>query len=122
MAIHLVEHIIPWELPTALSEWFRLMRPGGKLTIECPDIVKVCKNIAENITKHGKHPDQLGLWGAYGDIRTKDERMLHRYGYSFKTLEPLVAAAGFVGAEERETVFHPAGRKFRDFRLEAVKV
>jgi len=121
MAIHLCEHLLPWRLPFALREWYRLLQSGGKLILEMPDLFKACQNIVDGRMRGGKHPDQLGLWALYGDVRDEDEHMLHRYAYSFNTLSPIVAAAGFVGLTECETFFHPAGREFRDFRLEAIK-
>lgn len=121
MAIHLVEHLLPWLVPVALAEWYRLLAPGGKLVLEMPDIIKCCQNIIDGRMKGGKHPDQLGMWGAYGDTRTQDEFMLHRYGWHFGTLAPLVKDAGFVKVREVQTVFHPAGRTCRDFRLEAIR-
>ena len=122
MAIHLVEHLLPWDLKTALAEWHRLLRPGGMLVLEMPDLVKCCKNIIDGRMKGGKHPDQLGMWGLFGDNRYEDPYMLHRWAYTFATLSPLVEAAGFRKIVERPTQFHPAGRDHRDFRLEARKV
>ena len=121
MAIHVVEHILPWEVPETLNEWFRVLKPGGKLVLEMPDIIKCCQNIIDGVMKGGKHPDQLGYWGAYGDPRFKDPWMLHRWGWCFKTLSPLVQDAGFRKVKEYQTQFHPAGRDCRDFRLEAIK-
>lgn len=121
LAIHLVEHVHLWEAPGLLKEWFRLMAPGGLLVLELPDIVKCCRNIAENYTMAGKHPDQAGLWGMYGDPREKDPFMGHKWGYTFKTLSPMVAEAGFIKIVERPTQWHPVGRDRRDFRLEARK-
>lgn len=121
MAIHLAEHLLPWDLPVALAEWFRVMKPGGRLVLELPDLMKCCRNILDGVMKGGKHPDQLGMWGLFGDSRLKDRWMLHSWSYTFKTLEPLVKEAGFVKITEHRTVFHPAGRDVRDFRLEAVK-
>lgn len=121
MAIHLVEHILPWELKTVLAEWHRLLQPGGLLVLEMPDLLKCCQNILDGRIKGGKHPDQLGMWGLFGDDRYQDPYMLHRWSYTFKTLAPIVEAAGFVKIVERPTVFHPAGRDHRDFRLEARK-
>lgn len=119
MAIHLVEHILPWELKETLTEWHRLLAPGGLLVLELPDLLKCCKNILAGRT--GKHPDQLGMWGLFGDNRLEDTYMLHRWSYTFATLSPIVASVGFVKVTERETRFHPAGRGIRDFRLEARK-
>jgi predicted SAM-dependent methyltransferase len=119
LAVHLCEHILPWRLPFALREWRRLLKKGARLILEMPDLYKACLNIVEGKKKGGKHPDQLGLWALYGDTRTEDEHMLHRYAYSFMTLRPIVEAAGFVSIIEAQTVFHPCGREHRDFRLEA---
>jgi predicted SAM-dependent methyltransferase len=119
LAVHLVEHLVPWDLHETLQEWFRLLKPGGSLILEMPDLIKCCKNIIDGRMRGGKHPDQLGMWGLFGDDRYQDPYMLHRWSYTFKTLEPKVAAVGFVKIVERPTIFHPAGRDFRDFRLEA---
>lgn len=121
MAIHLVEHILPWELKTALCEWHRLLQPAGLLVLEMPDLLKCCRNILDGRIKGGKHPDQLGMWGLFGDNRYEDPYMLHRWAYTFATLSPIVEAAGFTNIVERTTQFHPAGRDHRDFRLEARK-
>jgi predicted SAM-dependent methyltransferase len=121
LAVHLVEHILPWELKAALAEWHRLLRPRGLLVLELPDLLKCCRNILDGRAKGGKHPDQLGMWGLFGDNRYEDPYMLHRWAYTFSTLAPIVEEAGFTSIVERTTQFHPAGREHRDFRLEARK-
>lgn len=121
MCIHGIEHLYAWDVPAALSEFYRLLASGGSLQLEMPDIVKSCRNIADNFTRDGKHPDQMGLWGLFGDPRLKDPSMCHRYAWTFATLSPLVAAAGFEAITEHPTRFHPCGRDMRDFRLEARK-
>jgi len=121
LAVHLIEHLLPWQVPGALAEWARLLKPGGLLALEQPDLIKCCRNILERRSRPGKNPDQLGMWGLFGDATLRDEFMLHRWSYTFDTLSPLVRAAGFIGITERETQFHPAGRGVRDFRIEARK-
>ena len=118
MAIHLVEHLLPWEVESTLAEWHRLLAPGGALVLEMPDLIKCCRNIFEGRT-NGKHPNQIGMWGLFGDDRLQDPYMLHRWAYTFATLSPIVESVGFVKIREKDTQFHGAGRKIRDFRLEA---
>src|SRR5690606_36093583 len=67
MCIHGIEHVVPWEAKKALLEWRRILKPGGLLVIECPDLLKCCKNLIAGFTLPGKHPDQYGMWGLYGD-------------------------------------------------------
>jgi hypothetical protein len=69
----------------------------------------------------GKDPRQAGLWGLYGDDRLEDPYMLHRWGYTFKTIHPMLERAGFQKIKEHATIYHPIGRDVRDFRVEAIK-
>lgn len=121
MAIHLLEHVHVWEAPILLKEWHRLLKPGGELILELPDLEKCCRNVVDGRMKGGKDPDQLTLWGLFGDPRQQDPFMAHKWAYTFKSLAPMVEAAGFEGVTERQTKWHPAGRDHRDFRLEARK-
>lgn len=120
LAIHLVEHVYPWQVPDLLAEWHRLLRPAGLLVLEMPDLLKACRNLAEG-RRIGKHPDQAHIWAIYGDDTLRDPLQMHKAGWWFERLEPVVQAAGFCEIVERETIFHPAGRGVRDFRLEAWK-
>lgn len=118
-AIHLLEHFFEWEVPSVLAEWHRLLRSGGSLVLEMPDIIKCARNLIRGVSEN--KPGQLTYWGAYGDPTTRDPFMMHKFGWTFKTLKPVVEAAGFVNVAERDTKFHPRGRGVRDFRLEAWK-
>jgi hypothetical protein len=119
LAVHLVEHFFEWEVPGLLAEWYRLLAPGGRLILEMPDLRKCARNLIEG--RQERKPGQLSLWGIFGDETLRDPLMMHKSGWWFDRLAPLVRAAGFVKVAEAETVFHPAGRGVRDFRLEARK-
>lgn len=42
-----IEHF-PWrEYPAVLGEWARLVAPGGRLRIECPDFLAACRQVLE---------------------------------------------------------------------------
>ena len=121
LAVHLVEHVYEWEAPALFAEWFRVLRPRGRLAIELPDAMKAARNLVEGRVNPGKPPDQLHMWALYGDSTLKNPLMMHKAGWWFERLRPVVEAAGFREVRELETQFHPAGRKIRDFRLEALR-
>jgi SAM-dependent methyltransferase len=121
MCIHGIEHIEPWEADVALLEWHRLLMPGGMLVLECPNLLKCCQNVLENYHQPGKHPDQFGMWGLFGDATLRDPYMLHRWAYTPASLEVKLKAAGFVDAIEEVTQWHLTGQKRRDMRMTARK-
>lgn len=121
MAIHLWEHFYRWECDAVIAEWKRLLKPGGVLVLELPNLRKCCENILSARMRGGKEPDQLSYWGLYGDPRQGDQFMAHRWGWMPQTLKPFLEEHGFFKVVERPTKFHPAGRDHRDFRLEARK-
>lgn len=117
MAIHLWEHFYRWQCDDVIAEWKRLLKPGGVLILELPNLIKACENILEG--RQGKHPDQLTMWSLYGDPREGDEFMAHRWGWSPASLTDFLQQAGFVSIVERPTQFHRTGRFHRDMRIEA---
>lgn len=116
MAIHLLEHLYPWDGDAAIGEFMRVLRPGGVLVLELPDFLKCCRNVADMV-QHEKHPDMLGLFGLFGDPRERDPLMIHKWGYTPATLRSLLRSHGFVSVREEAPVFHAAGRLRRDMRL-----
>ena len=41
---HALEHVSKFEVMPTLSEWRRLLKPGGLMTIEVPDLAWCCQN------------------------------------------------------------------------------
>lgn len=122
MCIHGFEHFYRYEIDAVVTEWKRLLKSGGLLVLEMPDLVKCCQNYLTGFVLRDKHPDQMGLWGIYGDPTTSDPYMIHRWGWSPKTLRAFLKEHGFVNIVDAETQWHPAGRIRRDMRIEARKV
>lgn len=121
MAIHLWEHFYRWECETVIAEWKRLLKPGGLLVLELPNLIKCCENVIHGRMVGGKHRDQLGMWGLYGDPREDDQFMAHRWGWSPKTMKEFLKSHGFVSIVEEPPRWHPAGRDFRDMRIVATR-
>lgn len=123
MAIHGFEHLWLWDVPKALAEWHRLLKPGGLLVLEMPDVKKCAKNLLRLIeTEDIKSLDSLAMHGLYGDPREEDPWMGHRWGWTPKTIKPVLKAAGFGKFTEPPTQWHAIGRTLRDFRIEARKL
>lgn len=38
LAVHVVEHFWRWEVADILREWVRVLKPGGKMILECPNL------------------------------------------------------------------------------------
>lgn len=116
MAIHVFEHVYRWDSEKVLAEWARLLKSGGRLILEMPDLIKCCKNVIAG------RPDQMGMWGLYGDPKLEDTYMVHRWLWTMKSITPLLVKAGFTDIVEKPTQWHPAGRLHRDFRVEATRL
>lgn len=121
IAIHLWEHFYRFQCEEIIAEWSRLLKSGGTLILELPNIIKCCENVLSGKFNAGKHPDQLGMWGLYGDPREGDQFMAHRWGWSPQSLTDFLKANGFIKIRETQTQWHPAGRQMRDMRIEARK-
>ena len=115
MAIHVFEHFAPWEVGYLLAEWRRLLKPGGILILEMPDVVKSARNLIDGLG------DQMSMWGLYGDPGPRDPFNMHKWGWTFRTIEPVLLEAGFVEPTEGRPQFHPVGADRRDFRVTASK-
>lgn len=81
---HFIEHVHEWEAPALVHEFHRLLRPGGKLILELPDVAKACENLLKGLG------DQMSMWPLYGDGSHKDPYMCHKYGYTPKSITALL--------------------------------
>jgi len=112
-AIHVIEHLYPWEALGAVKEWMRLLKPGAQLAIECPCLDKIMK-----LMEVPQIPPYLTMWGLYGDPRLNDPLMMHKWCFTMGQLERLMTQAGLVEIRS-EPVHHHS--PIRDMRLVGIK-
>ena len=110
-SFHLVEHMEAPRGEGFVNECFRVLRPGGRLVVECPDLAAVCALYATDPARA-----TLSLFGH----QNRGQAMRHRYGYSRETLAALLTRAGFrVEHVGDGTDYHAAEEPC--IRVEAVK-
>ena len=114
MAIHVLEHLERWQAPVALVEWLRVLKEGGQLVLELPDLVKCCHNIVAGLD------DQEGINGLFGDPSTSNPLLMHRWGWTPAEVRHELRQAGFRKSKLAKPVFH-GRRTHRDMRVEAWK-
>ena len=120
LAVHVVEHFYYWEVIPLLKSWKRLLKPGGKLILECPNLLYACQMIVENPAKRSQpgKAGQMSMWPLYGDPSWKDPLMCHKWAYTPESLMAVLQEAGFQQAMQEPAQFKL--REPRDMRITAI--
>ncbi len=117
LAVHVVEHFWRWEIEAILCEWLRVLKPGGQMILECPNLISACEAFLKDPeraalpTKEG----QRTMWVFYGDPAWKDPYMIHRWGYTPESLKRLMESVGFINVRQEPAQFKL--REPRDMRV-----
>jgi predicted SAM-dependent methyltransferase len=94
---HVFEHIPRAQAKKVLAEWYRVLKPNGKLYICVPDLEVLFKVYLDNLpfynTEEGKHLVDMACFLTYGGQRNKYD--FHFYGYSLVTLKDILESVGF---------------------------
>ena len=115
MCIHSFEHLSYRQADCALLEWRRVLKDGGTLAIEVPDLKQACLSFLKdenNLT--------YGIGRLYGP-QWEDEGLLgvHKSGWTPRLLSNTLGHAGFKNIKQTKAQFHK--REPYDFRMEATK-
>jgi predicted SAM-dependent methyltransferase len=116
-AIHVIEHIYLWEVEATLKEWLRVLRPGGLLVLELPNLEKVTYHLVKGI-QEGRMVMARTLWALFGNPEYENIPMLHKWCYFPSDMIDRLKRAGFDQMAFKEPQFH---KPDRDMRIEAQK-
>ena len=99
---HNIEHLYPHEVPVALGEFLRVLKPSGIAVITCPDLKSVCALIAEDKLTEAAYTSPAGpiapldiLYGLRTSMAQGNLYMSHRCGFTQKVLTATLQASGF---------------------------
>ena len=100
---HNLEHLYPHEVPIALAEFHRVLKPEGFAIVTCPDLQSVCALIAEDKLTDVAYTAPAGpvtpldiLYGYRPSLAQGNLFMAHRCGFTLRVLMNTLKAAGFV--------------------------
>ena len=113
-SFHVLEHFFRYDVDSLVAEWKRLLKIGGKLVLELPNLEAACRNLLAGMS------DQMSMWPIYGDWSHGSPYMMHKHGWTPTTIRSLLAFHGFDKITLLPPVTHRA-RANRDMRVEAVK-
>ncbi len=121
LAVHVIEHFWQWEVVDILKEWTRVLKPGGKLILECPNLLSAAQEFIKNpdLAAIGGPEGQKSMWVFYGDPGWKDPLMIHRWGYTPKSLAIVMSYAGLTELKQEPAQFKL--REPRDMRITGLK-
>jgi len=99
---HNIEHLYPPEVPTALQEFARVLKPEGFAVITCPDIQSVAAAVAEGRLLEPLYVSPAGpisaidmLYGFRPALAAGNLFMAHRTGFTSEVLARELRRAGF---------------------------
>ena len=105
LSVHVIEHIEFWFIRDMLLEWHRILKPGGVVAVEWPDLLKACQMIVNepnSLSGENKKLSKHTIHAIYGNPRFHHRAMMHAYGYSIESLSKILLSVGFskVSSEE----------------------
>lgn len=114
LCAHVIEHFRPPGGRKLVEDCFLLLRRGGLLILEGPDVLGMYRHYSDDISGLIR-----GLYGNQPHVDKWGDEWSHRWGYTKETAAALMASCGFRVVHVGHGLTHGMGN--RDFRVEGVK-
>lgn len=115
VSYHMIEHIAALQQKVVLEEWKRVLKPKGKLVLECPDAWQVFKTFVET-TDHERYvtwnQGPALIYHIYGN--QGDEFEFHKFCYTTSLIKTMLESLGF------QNVYF--GESHKDYRVPCIHV
>jgi SAM-dependent methyltransferase len=99
---HNLEHVFAHEVPLALREFYRVLKPGGTAHVQVPDLTVPAKQAARGRLEDVIYNSPAGpitaldmFYGHGGAITRGEHYMAHRTGFTKQTMTAKFTEAGF---------------------------
>ncbi len=100
---HNLEHLYAHEVPIALGEFYRVLKPGGHALITLPDLQQIAEYIVADRLEDIVYESPIGpisgvdfIFGHGDSIAKGNHYMAHLTGFTAKSLKNALLKAGFV--------------------------
>jgi len=111
-AAHALEHLFAHEVPLALKEFLRVLKPGGFALIIEPDLQAIAQLVANDKLEDAAYASRVGpitpldmIYGYGVSIAQGNVFMAHHTGFTAKTLCRALTAAGFAQIRQQRNQF-----------------
>ena len=100
---HNLEHLQRHEVPLALAEFIRVLKPYGLLLLTLPDLQQVAQLVVEDRLEDQAYLSSSGpitaldmIFGHTASLARGNQLMAHRTGFTARMLQKVLVEAGFV--------------------------
>jgi SAM-dependent methyltransferase len=119
--IHGIEHFWEWDAGLLLRQCWSVLRPGGMLVLEQPNIEAACRVFLGLDPPQYRGTLESAMWPLYGDPAHLDPGYCHKWGYTPETLSALLRDVAPWSSLRVLPQHYHAYAAGRDFRVEAVR-
>jgi hypothetical protein len=105
-ASHVLEHLYAHEVSMALSEFARVLKPGGKILVQVPDLQAIGGRLALDQADHVLYMSAAGaitaldvLYGHQASVGGGNLFMSHKTGFTSSVMKNALQAVGFTKVE-----------------------